>query len=203
MKWFGLDAVDGLLRLGADVNIRCSTYGATPLHYILIFSYSSDTIEQLLQAGGDVSIRTNHGQSCLSYGIMQNDIYLLQLLFNTVKLVHSDLLELIALACIHGKDNSLSFLLEKLDSSFDLNQTMSDGMTVLMLACAHGQYSCVNLLLYAKVQIEVVNPLTGMTSVHYAAMNGQSDCILALLQELRANRKDLKSFVDLKDNKGK
>lgn len=45
IKWNGLDAIDILLRLGADVNQKCLNYEAIPLHYLLVYCYSSDTIE--------------------------------------------------------------------------------------------------------------------------------------------------------------
>ena len=41
------------------------------------------------------------------------------------------------------------------------------------------------------------------TSLHYAALNGQTECILALLQELHANQDDLKTFIDRRDKIGK
>jgi ankyrin repeat protein len=203
LKWHGLDAIDVLLRLGADVNIQCFTYGAIPLHYILIFCYSSDTIGQLVQAGSNVLIASKHGDTCLSYGLMQNDTYLLQLLFNSVNINDVEPLKLLSLACIHGKDNALEYLLENVHSTLNLNSATIDGMTLLMLACYYGQYACVHLLLHRKVDVKLVNQIDGRTSLHYAALNGQSECILTLLQELQANDDELKTLMDLKDNQGK
>ena len=76
-------------------------------------------------------------------------------------------------------------------------------MTPLMLTCYYGHYSCVHLLLHRKVNVRKVNPINGKTSLHYAALNAQSECILTLLQELQANGEDLKTFVDSKDHQGK
>ncbi|CAF1316153.1 unnamed protein product [Adineta ricciae] len=203
IKWHGLDAIDILLKLGGDVNVKCHTYGAIPLHYILVYCYSSDTIEQLIKAGSDVSIGTNHGQTCLSYGIMQNDTYLLKILFNSVKDPTTyDKSKLIFLSCLHGKDNSLEYLMENL-SDINLNETMNDGMTALMLACYYGHCSCVHLLLHRKVNVKQVNEIDGKTSLHYAALNGQTECMLALLQELQTNPDDLKAIIDVKDKTGK
>ncbi|CAF3512085.1 unnamed protein product [Adineta steineri] len=202
IKWHGLDAIDVLLRFGADVNIKCKTYGAIPLHYILVYCYSSDTIEQLIQAGSDVLISTSHGETCLSYGIMQNDTYLLKILFDSINDKIYDKSKLIFLSCLHGKDNSLEYLIEN-DKNINLDETMNDGMTALMLACYYGHCSCVHLLLHRKVNIKKVNDIDGKTSLHYAALNGQTECILALLQELQANQDDLKTIIDLRDKKGK
>ncbi|UJR37741.1 hypothetical protein I4U23_030436 [Adineta vaga] len=203
IKWHGLDAIDILLKLGGDVNIKCHTYGAIPLHYILVYCYSSDTIEQLIKAGSDALISTKHGETCLSYGIMQNDIYLLKILFKSIKESATyDKSKLIFLSCLHGKDNSLEYLIENL-SDIDLNATMNDGMTALMLACYYGHCSCVHLLLHRKVNVKQINEIDGKTSLHYAALNGRTDCMLALVQELQTNPDDLKTIIDLKDKAGK
>lgn len=202
MKWHGLDAIDVLLKLGAEVNIKCKTYGAIPLHYVLVYCYSSDTIEQLLKAGSDVSIATNHGETCLSYGIMQNDTYLLKILFGSIRAHTYDRVKLLLLSCLHGKDNCLEYLIENVPD-LNLNETMEDGMTALMLACHYGHSSCVHLLLHRKVNVKQVNPVDGRSSLHYAAMNGQTECLLALIQDLLMKSEDLKTIVDLKDTAGK
>jgi len=72
-----------------------------------------------------------------------------------------------------------------------------------MLACYYGHYSCVHLLLHRKVNVKKINYLNGKTSLHYAALNGQSECLLALLQELKINQDDLKIIIDHRDKKGK
>lgn len=202
IKWHGLDAIDVLLRLGADVNIPCHNYGAIPLHYILVYCYSSDTIEQLVQAGSNVLISTKHGETCLSYGVMQNDNYLLRILFSSLTDKNLDLSKLILLCCLHGKDNSLEYLIENYpNSSFE--QSLDDGMTPLMLACSYGHTSCVHLLLHRKVNVKQINPIDGKSSLHYASSNGQSECLLGLLQELQTSQENLKTIIDLRDEKGK
>ena len=202
IKWNGLDAIDTLLRLGADVNRQCQKYGAIPLHYLLVFCYSSDTIEQLVQAGSNVLIPTNSNQRCLTYSLIQNDTYLLKILFQSLKSQPTDLMNLIYLCCIHGKDNSLEFLIETYPT-INFDEQMSDGMTALMLACYYGHYSCVHLLLHRKINVKKVNHIDGKTSLHYAAFNGQSECLLALLQDLQSNQDELKTIVNLKDKNGK
>ncbi|CAF0870900.1 unnamed protein product [Rotaria sordida] len=202
MKWHGLDAIDILLKCGADVNIKCYTYGAIPLHYILVYCNSSDVIEQLMRAGSDVLICTTNGATCLSYCIMQNDIHLIQKLFNSVSKQTFDIINLLFLSCLHGKDNSLQYILENY-KDIDLNETMNDGMTALMLACYYGHCSCVHLLLHRKVNVKKINHIDGKTSLHYAAISGQSECLFALLQELQMNQDDLKAIINLRDKKGK
>ena len=172
------------------------------LHYILVYCYSSDTIEQLVQAGSDVSISTKHGETCLSYSVMQNDNYLLKVIFNSIKNKSMDLSKLILLSCLHGKDNSLEYIIENYPN-VNLDENMNDGMTALMLACYYGHFSCVHLLLHRKVNVKNINQFNGKTSLHYAASNGQSECLLALLQELQTNPEDMKAIIDLKDKKGK
>jgi ankyrin repeat protein len=184
------------------VNIKCYTYGAIPLHYILVYCYSSDTIEQLVQAGSDVLISTKQGETCLSYSLMQNDNYLLKIIFQSIKTPSIDLSKLIFLSCLHGKDNSLEYLIEN-NKNINFDDTMNDGMTGLMLACYYGHYSCVHLLLHRKVNVKKINHLDGKTCLHYAALNGQSECLLAILQELQTNQEDLKAIIDLRDKKGK
>ncbi|CAF3090288.1 unnamed protein product [Rotaria socialis] len=202
MKWHGLDAINILLKFGADVNIKCLTYEAIPLHYILVYCNSSDVIEQLIRAGSDVLISTKHGETCLSYCIMQNDTYLLKILFDSVSKRTFDVKKFIFLSCLQGKDNSLEYILENYKDA-DLNETMDDGMTALMLACCYGHCSCVHLLLHRKVNVKIINHIDGKTSLHYAALNGQSECLLSLLQELQVNQEDLKIVINLRDKTGK
>ena len=133
---------------------------------------------------------------------MQNDSYLLKILFNSIKNKIFDLSKLIYLSCLHGKDNSLEYIIEN-NTNINLDETMNDGMTALMLACYYGHYSCVHLLLHRKVNVKKINEIDGKTSLHYAALNGQSECLLALLQDLQINKEDLKTIIDLKDKKGK
>ena len=134
---------------------------------------------------------------------MQNDKYLLQLLFNSVGAKTLDVSSLIHLSCVHGKDDSLDYILDQYHHTVNLNVTMADGMTALMLACRFGHTACVHLLLHRKANAKEINPVDGKTSLHYAAMYGRSDCILALLQDLQANGDDLRAFVELRDAKGK
>jgi ankyrin repeat protein len=133
---------------------------------------------------------------------MQNDTYLLKILFSSIIDKTFDLSKLIYLCCMHGKDNSLEYIIEN-NRDINLEETMNDGMTGLMLACYYGHYSCVHLLLHRKVNVKKVNHIDGKTSLHYAALNGQSECLLALLQELQMNKEDLKIIIDLRDKKGK
>lgn len=133
---------------------------------------------------------------------MQNDTFLFKMLLNATSKRPFDIAKLIFLSCLHGKDNSLAYILDNY-KDIDLNVTMADGMTALMLACYYGHYSCVHLLLHRKVDVKIINPIDGKTSLHYAAWNGQSECLLALLQELQVNQEDLKIIVNLRDNKGK
>jgi ankyrin repeat protein len=133
---------------------------------------------------------------------MQNDTYLLKILFSSIIDKTFDLSKLIYLCCMHGKDNSLEYIIEN-NRDINLEETMNDGMTGLMLACYYGHYSCVHLLLHRKVNVKKVNHMDGKTSLHYAALNGQSECLLALLQELQMNKEDLKIIIDLRDKNGK
>jgi ankyrin repeat protein len=133
---------------------------------------------------------------------MQNDTYLLKILFSSIIDKTFDLSKLIYLCCMHGKDNSLEYIIEN-NRDINLEETMNDGMTGLMLACYYGHYSCVHLLLHRKVNVKKVNHIDGKTSLHYAALNGQSECLLALLQELQMNKEDLKIIIDLRDKNGK
>lgn len=133
---------------------------------------------------------------------MQNDTYLLKIIFDSLKDKSIDLTQLIFLSCLHGKDNSLEFIIEN-NLNINLEEHMNDGMTGLMLACYYGHFACVHLLLHRKVNVKKINPIDGKTSLHYAALNGQTQCLLALLQELQSNQEELKAFIDLRDKSGR
>ena len=133
---------------------------------------------------------------------MQNDDRLLKIVFNSISNTNFDVSKLIFLSCLHGKDKSLAYLIEN-NKDTDLDEIMNDGMTALMLACYYGHYSCVYLLLHRKVNVKKINPINGRTSLHYAALNGKSEYLVALLQELKVNHDDLNTIINLRDKQGK
>lgn len=94
------------------------------------------------------------------------------------------------LACYHGNEEVVRFLLDKVD---DINGSSNYG-TPLMAAVVKGDENIVELLLKRNADTDIPDS-NGTTALHYAVMFKNYD-IIKLLIEARAN-------VTLKDNRGR
>uniref|UniRef100_A0A0D6R1N0 RING-type E3 ubiquitin transferase n=1 Tax=Araucaria cunninghamii TaxID=56994 RepID=A0A0D6R1N0_ARACU len=82
------------------------------------------------------------------------------------------------IAAAHGKIEVLSMLLEK-----GMHPDVLDRykQTPLMMAAISGNVSCIEKLLQAGANVLLFDSLHGRTGLHYAANNGHTDCLGAIL----------------------
>ncbi|CAF0850081.1 unnamed protein product [Didymodactylos carnosus] len=203
VDWHGLNSIDVLLKLGANVNLKCFDFEGIPLHYAFVYCCSSDVIEKLLKAGSDPSIRTKHGWDCLSYAVIQNDINLLRLLstYYSYNINREQEFNVLHLASVYGKDIIFEYLIDNYFSG-QVDMCTSDGYTALQLCSLYGDISCINILINRKANVSKINTIDGKTCLHYSAQNGHTECLHTLLHELQLNN-TLSTVIDLVDTIGK
>ncbi|GMH07410.1 hypothetical protein Nepgr_009250 [Nepenthes gracilis] len=110
---------------------------------------------------------------------------------------------LLHIAAAHGQIDVLSWLLDRSMKPDLLNRHKQ---TPLMVAAMRGKISCVQKLLDAGANILMFDSLYGRTCLHYAAYNGHSDCLQAILSVARSSHVAVSwgyaRFVNIRDRKG-
>ncbi|KAH9607781.1 hypothetical protein KSS87_022430 [Heliosperma pusillum] len=115
----------------------------------------------------------------------------------------NDRQSLLHIAALHGQIDVLSWLL---DRSVNVDGLNRHKQTPLMVAAMHGKISCVSKLLHAGANILMFDSVRRRTCLHYAAYNGHSECVKAILSAARTSHVAISwgfaRFVNIRDGKG-
>ncbi|KAK9727249.1 hypothetical protein RND81_05G268400 [Saponaria officinalis] len=110
---------------------------------------------------------------------------------------------LLHIAAAYGQIHVVTWLL---DQSLNVDGLNRYKQTALMVAAMRGKISCVEKLLHAGANILMFDSLRGRTCLHYAAYNGYSNCLHAILSSARTSHVALSwgfaRFVNIRDGKG-
>ncbi|KAH9627521.1 hypothetical protein KSS87_016235 [Heliosperma pusillum] len=110
---------------------------------------------------------------------------------------------LLHIAAAHGQIHVVCWLL---DRSLNVDGLNRHKQTPLMVAAMHGKIACVEKLIHAGANILMFDSLRGRTCLHYAAYNGHSDCLKAILSAARTSHVAISwgfaRFVNIRDGKG-
>ncbi|XP_074267950.1 putative E3 ubiquitin-protein ligase XBAT31 [Silene latifolia] len=160
------------------------------------------------------------GMSCTSYNNNNNhenvilsatqlgDLHTLKLVFedDPTFLFRSFLYDrqsLLHIAAAHGQIDVLCWLLDRSVNVDGLNRYKQ---TPLMVAAMHGKISCVDKLLHAGANILMFDSVRRRTCLHFAAYNGHSECVNAILSAARTSHVAISwgfaRFVNIRDGKG-
>ncbi|XP_074570685.1 E3 ubiquitin-protein ligase XB3-like isoform X2 [Curcuma longa] len=114
-----------------------------------------------------------------------------------------DRLSALHIAAANDRVQVLSLLLDRSASPDVVNR---DKQTPLMLAAMHGKIKCLQKLLDSGANILMFDSGHGRTCLHYAAYNGHSDCLQAILLAAKSAQVTgswgFARFVNLRDGSG-
>uniref|UniRef100_A0A8C8IX91 Ankyrin repeat domain 52 n=1 Tax=Oncorhynchus tshawytscha TaxID=74940 RepID=A0A8C8IX91_ONCTS len=202
-----------LVSAGAEVN-ELDQKGCSPLHYAAasqtfrrhysVGHHSEERakeaffcLEYLLDNGADPALRNTKGYSAVHYaaahGNKQNLELLLEMSFNCLGDVESSVpVSPLHLAAYNGHCEALGVLSETLVS---LDVRDAGGHTALYLAAQRGHAQCVEVLLSHGASCHLKERRRKWTPLHVAASNGQTDCLLMLVN--RGEKADVIDIVDI------
>uniref|UniRef100_A0A4W5NNA9 Ankyrin repeat domain 52 n=1 Tax=Hucho hucho TaxID=62062 RepID=A0A4W5NNA9_9TELE len=205
-----------LVSAGAEVN-ELDQKGCSPLHYAAasqtfrrvdrhysVGHHSEERakeaffcLEYLLDNGADPALRNTKGYSAVHYaaahGNKQNLELLLEMSFNCLGDVESSVpVSPLHLAAYNGHCEALGVLSETLVS---LDVRDAGGRTALYLAAQRGHAQCVEVLLSHGASCHLKERRRKWTPLHVAASNGQTDCLLMLVN--RGEKADVIDIVDI------
>uniref|UniRef100_A0A673YDF4 Ankyrin repeat domain 52 n=1 Tax=Salmo trutta TaxID=8032 RepID=A0A673YDF4_SALTR len=205
-----------LVSAGAEVN-ELDQKGCNPLHYAAasqtfrrvdrhysVGHHSEERakeaffcLEYLLDNGADPALRNTKGYSAVHYaaahGNKQNLELLLEMSFNCLGDVESSVpVSPLHLAAYNGHCEALGVLSETLVS---LDVRDAGGHTALYLAAQQGHAQCVEVLLSHGASCHLKERRRKWTPLHVAASNGQTDCLLMLVN--RGEKADVIDIVDI------
>lgn len=187
--------IEKLLQLGANLHAQ-DEWGRTALHYAAQHGpYKAAKV--LLEAGscvtdGDNKDLTSLDCAALSFGLSaehsEKEVFdMLQLLsnngdFGTYKATNSALSFALSLAADSGNYKAVKFLLIR---GTPVTTVQREGITThpLSLSSGKGFKPIVELLLSRGVNINLKDSTNRMTAIHHAALNGQSDMVIYLLEK--------------------
>jgi len=153
------DAVEKLLEMpGINVNIEDAAK-ETPLHYAVQMQ-DDEVLKMLLESGGcDVRKRSKSHASAVHAAASSGWAAGLKLMLESYY----------KMAVKRGEENEASAAVR------DLINIDDDGWTPLMLAVRGGKVKAAQLLLKMGADPLFINPKTGVTVYHLAAVNGRED----------------------------
>ncbi|KAK3608445.1 hypothetical protein CHS0354_035447 [Potamilus streckersoni] len=156
--------------------------GYTAVDYAAAFG-SIHTIETLMQAGLDITARTNDGKHVLHIAANNNNLTIVKYLIAT----QSQLLQQTdnnGWTAIHSAvaGGSLPVIETLMQAGLDITARTKDGYHVLHIAADKDNLAIVKYLITTQSQLLQQTDIKGWTALHYAAAGGSVPVIDALLQ---------------------
>lgn len=174
-------ALDLLLELGGDVNLRTNESHQTPLMLATNTGVEPAIIRKLVGAGADVNAIDQSGDSALVMAVRRNDFEVTRILLDAqANYEINDRFGQTPLILATRKGNAeMAMLL--LDSGANINQKDMNGQTAFVAAIRSGRRAIAPLLAARGVDLESRDK-QGMTPLMVAAAEGDDDTVKLLLE---------------------
>ncbi|AVP87839.1 hypothetical protein phytr_9100 [Candidatus Phycorickettsia trachydisci] len=176
-----LDAIDTILKVGADIN-ALNIHGQTPL-YLAIFYDKYHSAQKLLKNGAKVEALYPHGFNLLHLAIhLDKSKYFIKLLIDhTTNIEAQDTAGNTAghLATSKGRGDILSLILA---NKADINAKNKHGDTWLHVAMIYGYKNLINLLLDEGADIHALN-FQGQTPLSLAVSYNKMGMVTELIKK--------------------
>lgn len=165
-----------LVEAGANVNLKESRFGETPL----MFAANRGQIQvmrYLIEKGADVNALSNNGESVLGRAALTRQIEAIKVLINSGATLEKENNGLILIAASNGDTELLRFLVAK---GVNLNVTNDNGDTALhYLIQFNSSVAAIDLLMQSGMKADVKNKF-GETPLMMAERYGRTDATLVM-----------------------
>ena len=174
-----LDAVQGLLEEGAEVNARADCCGGTPMHHAAVGGHV-EVVEFLLARGAKVKVRNRSDYTPLHRAARYGHVEVVQVLLDNGALVDArqkDDLTPLFFAANYGHTNTVA---ELLLSGANPQAADDAGLTPLHAAALSGSTRIMQLMCDSGADVDLRHS-EGITPLHLAAQKGHNKVVAYLI----------------------
>jgi ankyrin repeat protein/L-ascorbate metabolism protein UlaG (beta-lactamase superfamily) len=180
-----------LIKQGADVNRRESSYQLTPLH-LAVWNGHLEVTRLLLTHGADLQAREKDNENALYYAALSNNLELVKYLVGKGLKVKDSGSSAgntpLSIAVQNGNFAVASYFISR---GAEVNARTVDGLFPLFMAAKEGHKDMVLELLAAGAKADATLPDSGLSPLHLASAQGYGTIADALLAKgADANAKD-------------
>ena len=170
------DAINVLLKAGADANNAEVGAGNTCLHHAVSNSCSKETLQAIIDRGARVNATNKHNDTALNYACHKGNTDAIDVLLkaganvNNTEVVHGN-------TCIHDAiigSCSKETLQAIIDCGACVNATNKYNDTALNIACHKGKTDAIDVFLKAGANVNSADVVHGNTCIHHAIMGSCS-----------------------------
>ena len=176
-----VDAINILLKAGADTSSASDIHGATCIHHAVDGDCSKTTLQAIINHGADVNATNRNNVTALMLACEKRNAETINGLLNAR--ADCSIVDAIGEACLHyAVRNSCkgNVLHTVISYGADVNARNKRNVTALLIACEKGNVEAINVLLNAGADPNIVD-INCDTCLHSAV---RGHCSKEVLQEL-------------------
>ena len=169
------DAINVLLKAGADANNADLVYGNSCLYSATLGGCSKETLQAMIDHGADVNGTIKNGVTALTAACSKGNINAINVLLKAgadPKIAHGQ-----GYTCLHTavlKSCSKEILQTIIDHGADVNSTDKDNVSALTIACCNGDADAINVLLKSGADANNADVVYGNACLYSATLGGCS-----------------------------
>ena len=184
------DAINVLLKAGADTNIALDANGDTCLMQAVCKDCSKEVLQAIIDHGADVNATNKYNGTALWRACDKSNTDAINVLLNAgadTNIALDDNGDTCLMQAVY-KGRSKEVLQDIIDHGADVNATAKENSTALMLACAKSNTDAINVLLKAGANTNIALDDSGGTCLMIAVC---TDCNKEVLQAIIDQRADV------------